>query len=479
MKKEAFLTLFFLSAFFMPLFSQTSWETAVKEATDSSLPLVHLEVDVAQLSKENYTPGRITIFDPERRTEGRLSSSFCCKVRYRGATSLRYEKKSFAVKLLDENGENLDANVLGIRNENDWILDAMAIDRIRMRNRVCFDLWNEMNRTPYPTDYDNRNGTAGEFVEVFLNGEYHGLFCLSDKIDRKLLGLKKARVNDDGTIYIRGVLYKGNTWSNATQLWGYDAGAPTTGDTWEGWELQHPDDYPCHEAWQPLMNLIDFCATENETFWQDLHPHFYQDNLIDFGLFLMGLNIIDNILKNAFLSCPDTQVDGRFLITPWDLDCSLGGLYDGSHYVKYATWDNLLHCRLYWFLYEHEGAFRTAMGERWKELSAGILSQDNVERHLDHYADRFRASGAWQREKDRWEQNPVPLDLDSELDYVKEWYATNRAGLDSLFEVETGIHQLLSPGFNDGSTYLIDGRRVTGHPSQRGIYIRKGRKFVR
>lgn len=233
MKKEAFLTLFFLSAFFMPLFSQTSWETAVKEATDSSLPLVHLEVDVAQLSKESYTPGRITIFDPERRTEGRLSSSFCCKVRYRGATSLRYEKKSFAVKLLDENGENLDANVLGIRNENDWILDAMAIDRIRMRNRVCFDLWNEMNRTPYPTDYDNRNGTAGEFVEVFLNGEYHGLFCLSDKIDRKLLGLKKARVNDDGTIYIRGVLYKGNTWSNATQLWGYDAGAPTTGDTWE------------------------------------------------------------------------------------------------------------------------------------------------------------------------------------------------------------------------------------------------------
>ena len=77
------------------------------------------------------------------------------------------------------------------------------------------------------------------------------------------------------------------------------------------------------------------------------------------------------------------------------------------------------------------------------------------------------------------ELNPVPLDLDSELDYVKEWYATNRAGLDSLFEVETGIHQLLSPGFNDGSTYLIDGRRVTGHPSQRGIYIRKGRKFVR
>lgn len=59
-------------------------------------------------------------------------------------------------------------------------------------------------------------------------------------------------------------------------------------------------------------------------------------------------------------------------------------------------------------------AFRTALGERWKELSAGILSQDNFERRLDHYAKKFRASGAWQREYDKWNLNPVPLDLDSD-----------------------------------------------------------------
>jgi hypothetical protein len=106
----------------------------------------------------------------------------------------------------------LNADIFGIRKENSWILDAMAIDRTRMRNRVCFDVWNSMSRTSYDTKYDNRNGTNGVFVEVFINGEYNGLYCLSDKIDRKLLGLKKTKLDDEGEVSIRGLLYKGIKW---------------------------------------------------------------------------------------------------------------------------------------------------------------------------------------------------------------------------------------------------------------------------
>ena len=52
----------------------------------------------------------------------------------------------------------------------------MAIDRVRMRNRLNFDVWNAMSKTPYATDYDQRNGTQGVFVELFINGQYHGLY---------------------------------------------------------------------------------------------------------------------------------------------------------------------------------------------------------------------------------------------------------------------------------------------------------------
>ena len=59
----------------------------------------------------------------------------------------------------------------------------------------------------------------GVFVEVFINGDYHGLYCMTDKIDRKLLGLKKIKMKDDGEVSVRGVLYKGVSWNGYTDIW--------------------------------------------------------------------------------------------------------------------------------------------------------------------------------------------------------------------------------------------------------------------
>ena len=387
MKKTILLFIIFSFSLVTSALAKSQWETAISEYNEYSLPLVNVEVDVSRLSKENYIPGHITIVDAEMRTEGRLMASFDCKLRYRGASSLKYEKKSFAIKLLDSDGENLDANVFGIRKENDWILDAMAIDRIRMRNRVCFDIWNEISKTPYKTDFDNRNGTLGYFVEVYLNGDYHGLYCMTDKIDRKLLGLKKAKEQSDGSVYVRGVLYKGEAWTDATGMSGYDTSESFDEESWNGWELQYPDDYPCYDAWKPLMNLIDLCNTRNAFFKLHYRQHFYFDNLVDYAIFIMGLNIIDNNVKNTHFSCPDINVNETFLITPWDLDCSLGGLYEGSHFDEYVKITNLTGNYLFYQMYMYNvDNFRESMKERWQELSLGIMSPNSFNSRLDAYA---------------------------------------------------------------------------------------------
>ena len=460
----------------------SQWNNAISEYNEYSLPLVNVEVDVSGLSKEKYIPGHITIVDAEMRTEGRLIASFDCKVRYRGASSLRYEKKSFAIKLIDDEGEDLDANVFGFRKENDWILDAMAIDRIRMRNRVCFDIWNEISKTPYETDYGNRNGTLGQFVEGYLNGEYHGLYCMTDKIDRKLLGLKKAKEQSDGSVYIRGVLYKGEAWTDATSMTGYDTSESFDGEAWNGWELQYPDDYPCYDAWKPLMNLIDFCNTRNAFFKLHYRQHFYYDNLVDYALFIMAHNIIDNNVKNTHFSCPDINVNETFLITPWDLDCSLGGLYEGSHFEEYIKIATLTGNYLFYQLYVYNvDNFRESMKERWQELLSGIMSADNFNVRLDAYAKRFKESGAWQREYDKWNNNPVPLDLDAELEYVKNWYVNNMAALNKILGV---IADDIPFVFQDTDTYNmrmynIDGKRIMSNPGIRRIYIENGRKVIK
>ena len=482
MKKTILLFIIFSFSLVTSALAKSQWETAISEYNEYSLPLVNVEVDVSRLSKENYIPGHITIVDAEMRTEGRLMASFDCKLRYRGASSLKYEKKSFAIKLLDSDGENLDANVFGIRKENDWILDAMAIDRIRMRNRVCFDIWNEISKTPYKTDFDNRNGTLGQFVEVYLNGEYHGLYCMTDKIDRKLLGLKKAKEQSDGSVYVRGVLYKGEAWTDATGMSGYDTSESFDEESWNGWELQYPDDYPCYDAWKPLMNLIDFCNTRNAFFKLHYRQHFYYDNLVDYAIFIMGLNIIDNNVKNTHFSCPDINVNETFLITPWDLDCSLGGLYEGSHFDEYVKITNLTGNYLFYQMYMYNvDNFRESMKERWQELSLGIMSPNSFNSRLDAYAKRFKESGAWQREYDKWNNNPVPLDLDEELEYVKKWYVNNIAALNKVLGV---IADDIPYVFQDTDSYNIrmyniDGKRIMSNPTGRRIYIENGRKIIR
>ena len=482
MKKTILLFIIFSFSLVTSALAKSQWETAISEYNEYSLPLVNVEVDVSGLKKESYIPGHITIVDAEMRTEGKLMASFDCKLRYRGASSLKYEKKSFAIKLLDSDGENLDANVFGIRKENDWILDAMAIDRIRMRNRVCFDIWNEISKTPYKTYFDNRNGTLGQFVEVYLNGEYHGLYCMTDKIDRKLLGLKKAKEQSDGSVYVRGVLYKGEAWTDATRMTGYDISESFDGEAWNGWELQYPDDYPCYDAWKPLMNLIDFCNTRNAFFKLHYRQHFYYDNLVDYALFIMGLNIIDNNVKNTHFSCPDINVNETFLITPWDLDCSLGGLYEGSHFDEYVKITNLTGNYLFYQMYMYNvDNFRESMKERWQELSLGIMSPNNFNARLDAYAKIFKESGAWQREYDKWNNNPVPLDLDTELEYVKNWYVKNIAAMNKTLGV---IADDIPYVFQDSDSYNmrmynIDGKRIMSNPTGRRIYIENGRKIIR
>ena len=128
---------------------ENQYEQMKRELNENSLPLVNMIVDVSLLNNSKFVSGEIEISDWFRRTDPNADVvRFFCKYRIRGGTASVFDKKSFAVKLYNENEDELDANIFGIREDNSWILDAMAIDRIRMRNRICFDVWNEMSQTP-------------------------------------------------------------------------------------------------------------------------------------------------------------------------------------------------------------------------------------------------------------------------------------------------------------------------------------------
>ena len=318
------------------------------------------------------------------------------KFRTRGATARQYfMKPSFNMKLrTDDYSTSQDSMLLGMRSMSKWILDAMAIDRICMRNRVAMDIWNEYSPLPYQTDFNSRSGTIGRFVEMYINNQYKGIYCLSDRINRKLLNLKKY---DETNKLVRGVLYKSGTEDIANQNErNFTADWKAGTISWHNaWELKEPEDFECKEAWQPLIDLYD-----NQTSYSAIKKYFFIDNLVDYQLHIMALAIADNWgNKNHFLSIRNIQknIDDadsteaarrKAIISPWDLDTSLGGQYNGSAYDGngYSDWkpaDVVKNGGCYPFsICQGQKEYKNKLKARWAQLRTSTYSKESVNNTL-------------------------------------------------------------------------------------------------
>lgn len=450
----------------------------------TTLPIA--EIRATGINGTDYVQGTFRLQDADYPG---IDTTYTALVKVRGATAQRYDKKPYNVKLYEADGvTEQDANLLGLRNTHTWMLDAMYVDRIRMRNRVCFDTWNEIDSLPYNTNYNRRNGTVGRFVEVFVDGKYKGLYCLADKVNRKLLNLTKVEIDllDETKVTPRGLLYKGKQWGDDTYLKAVASSTLPSTVTWGNWELEYPDEYPSAAAWTPLRNLINYGKTSDARFQENFEQNYYFDNLLNYALLQLAYNLEDNGMKNMYVSTKNIQKAGkRMVFTVWDMDSSLGGLWDGKRLDITAdtTYLTRVHPLARLFSKNLLG-FRDSLRLKWHDLSRTVLSQERLAQRLDTYADLFQRSGAWQREYALWGAAcHLTEDPYEEVEYVKEWYARNTTYLNELLpDLPTGIERLQAvPNAAEG-IYTIDGRRITDTRLQdlpHGIYIVGGRKVIR
>ncbi len=104
------------------------------------------------------------------------------EIKGRGNTTWGRPKKPYSIDLIDDAGENNPAPLLGMPSEEEWILIAYWNDRSYMRIPLAYWLGERMNGLAY--------SPRTRYVEVFINGEYRGVYSLVEKIKRD-----KNRVN--------------------------------------------------------------------------------------------------------------------------------------------------------------------------------------------------------------------------------------------------------------------------------------------
>ena len=402
----------------------------------STLPFVVMDCPLDEMSAnysitkgdENHTKkyaGYMSVIDARCRTKlkdsdiaGMACFSSEIRTRLRGATSGSKAKKSFNLELVKD-GESQDVHLLGYRKDDDWVLAAEYTDYSRMRNRVMMDLWTSVDDLPY--DKDNKyqgNGTQGEFVELFVNGAYYGLMCFTDKIDRKKLNLKKTKEATETEPEVkRGLLWKANWESSETYLSKYTDRPTNDSFLWPyieskksyGWEQKYPDDDVRQAFFDPICDIIDFLNIGQKEFSANYTSKMYEQNVIDFILFIQAFQLLDNQKKNYYLSVRNWDKEAKYLFTLWDLDGSIGRYAGGDETgndPKQMAWGEKLgyHNLIHRFKSKtlRPDDFATKMNNRWQYLSTHQLSLDNIRAIMEKYANLFSTSGAWEREKAHW-----------------------------------------------------------------------------
>ena len=463
--------------------------TLTAVAQDVRMPVLHVYFDAMIVRDMPYTNGTMKLTDEDGKVV-----EMPAKFKTRGATAQDFlMKPSLNMKLRTADySEEADSALLGMRSCSSWILDAMAIDRICMRNRVAFDIWNEFSKLPYETNFGSRNGTEGRFVEVYINDQYYGIYCLTDRINRKLLDLKKVKEMDDGTMQVRGVLYKSGTNSILNQNdVGYNEDYTACVVEWHNaWEISFPEDYASEAIWKPLQDAI---LTGRSASY--VKKYFFLENLADFQLHVMALAIADNWgNKNHYLSVRNINKDinapeaddanrRRFVITPWDLDTSFGGNYYGACYNgKYEEFllDIFSKIAPYPIVYLlGDAQYLSILKQRWIIGRKGAFAIKNVNKKLETYRDLFIKSGAWQRMINPFgitDRGPMLVaDLAKEISLIEKWYENRFHEMDAYFGITDDIEEIHSAPVN-GKSYYLDGQTVCGYT--KGMIIQNGKKYL-
>lgn len=232
--------------------------------------------------------------------------------------------------------------------KNLYLLSGYA-DDTRLRNKFSYDTFRSFSAPD-----KQRYAPEMAWTEVFINGDYYGVFETCTRVHGTLLGTKDKPDDPRNTpllFKIRSVI---------------PLFANTDVDIFEA-ILPGADDLSRRDA---VLGLMQFTSgSDSETFKRDIAKHIDVDNLIDFTLLLNFAGNEDGRVTNFYLARGAAE-DSPFFLIPWDYDKTFRErfLFLGNHLIGRMQSD-------------YPG-FNDHLIRRWSELRATVLSDQAVDNRI-------------------------------------------------------------------------------------------------
>lgn len=355
----------------------------------TTLPLMN--INCTDDISDDYVYMNMTLFDNSVGTANRLISSEG-NIHVRGRTAQLYPKKGYRFSLIQESvGGSIRPNhvsLLGMRQDDDWLLYAAYNDQEKIRNVFSSNLWKYTCATDNELGIDI--GMEYKYLELFVNGEYWGLYALGYPIDEKQAGA----ISSELSVIKHGI--SGETLQ-------FDS---------NGSVIEHLIINP-NLTENELSGLVDYYYNLylNINNNENLHSGIDIDNAIDFYLFTNLTQGIDNVdmIKNYYIILQDRPKGIKAFYAPWDLDLTWGNKFSFSppNYTDVYKLTEDYNCiiksgYIYQLIFNGDSFLWEKIFDKYKLLRKTGWSEEYINFLLDKYEMDIYGSGAYLRDMERW-----------------------------------------------------------------------------
>ena len=378
-------------------------------------------------------------------------------IEIRGVTSQFYPKKTYDLEFWEDDiGDETKKVQFGdLRSDDDWILDGLYNEPLRLRSYVANKLWLEIHTPSYLDEEPNaKSGANVMYVEMFLNGQYNGVYNLSEQIDKKQLKLKSFNDN------IRGELYKGISWgaSTFTDLPAYD----NASRVWSGYEIKYPKDDEITD-WDNVYQFTDFVMNSSDIdFTSSIWTKFDVDNYSDYFVFLNLIRATDNTGKNIYLA--KYKTDDPYFYVPWDLDGCFGTIWDGTN--ENITDDILSNGFINRVIEINPNNISSSISNKWFSFRNNILNNNALSNSILEQYNFLKNNKIYEREAIVY---PNYSFSQEDLSYILTWLENRLAYLDIYFGSVLSI---------DENILAIKTNVIYPNPAKERVYITSASSLI-
>ena len=443
---------------------------AVSTPWSGSLPVIFINTQEPVTSKETYVTGTYYIDAlglEDYESIGSAEKPLALQIRGRGNfTWNAFDKKPYRLKF------DKKAQPLGMNKSKHFTLLAHADDDMAfLRNTVGFELSRRLGLAYTPEQRP---------IEVVLNGDYIGLYMLTEQIrvDGDRVNITEQNDNEtDPENITGGWLLEIDNYDDPYQIRMTEGNGALLRFTFHSPEiLSDAQKSYISDYLQNTDNAI-YASDKSSTLWED---YIDMDALVRFYLIQEITDNGESFHGSCYLH-KDRGSNTKLVFGPvWDFGNSFRRSLDNFIYVNSPfgqSWIGEI---------ARFPRFQEAVQQRWQTFLA--YDYDSLDDFIDAFVAKISAASAC--DDKRWPQYSQDNIIDR-----RDWFKSNlHQKVDWLCEQwgkPTGIKEIerLRNGENDGEhqssgiIYDLQGRRIANSQLlngrlQKGLYIRNGRKVV-